>query len=316
LPIIVRLLAILTALSACLLAAPVALPAPPVGAGAISDQLASADVAIDPAARVTPEERRRLVRVAATLRADGIPVDFAVVRAEGLGAGAFAEALQSRLGYRGLQVVVVQEPPSIGFASENIFSSERDARRVLDELTPRLGTDYVGAAGELARRIWTLGLAAEARRAQRGTGDDGGSGLAGGLTAAGIAAAIAVVIVLRRRRSRRAPSGVVPPREALEPLVDSLAARITDLQPRADDPDVPEEVRSAYAEAVIAYAEASEQLPRTKTAADATRVQRVLERGMSAARRAEALLEGSPSTHGGQSSPRRRRRRRQGPDPG
>jgi hypothetical protein len=312
----VRLLALLTALAASLLAPPLALPAPPIGAGAISDQLASADVAIDPAARVTPGERGRLVRAAAALRADGIPIDFAVIRAEGLGAGAFAEELQSRLGYRGLQVVVVQEPPSIGFAAENLSSFNRDARRLVDELTPRLGTDYVAAANELARRVWSLGLAAEARRGQPANDDGGGAtALGGGLAVLGIAIGAAAVFVLRRRRRASRPP-VVAPRAALEPLVDALAGRISQLQPRADDPEVPEDVRSAYAEAVIAYAEASEQLPRARTAADATRMQGVLERGMSAARRAEALLDGTPSVNGGRSAPRRRRRRPKEPDPG
>jgi hypothetical protein len=213
-------------------------------------------------------------------------------------------------------VVVVQEPPSIGFAAENLSSFNRDARQLVDELTPRLGTDYVAAANELARRVWSLGLAAEARRGQPSNDDGGGAtALGGGLAVLGIAIGAAVVFVLRRRgRASRPP--VVTPRAALEPLVDALAGRISQLQPRADDPEVPEEVRSAYAEAVIAYAEASEQLPRARTAADATRIQGVLERGMSAARRAEALLDGTPSVNGGRSAPRRRRRRPQEPDPG
>jgi hypothetical protein len=296
---------LLIALLAGLLAAPAAAAPPPIGAGAISDILETADVAIDPEAAVTPDERAQLARAAATLRAEGVPVDFVVIREQALGPAAFAEAVQRRLGYRGVQVVVVQNPPSIGYASQHYLYSDPGARAAMETASRRVRTDLVAAAAGLARDVWAAGLAQEAARAERGDGDDDGSaGVVGSLAGFGVLAIFAVVIGLRRRRrgTRRAR---VHPRTALEPMLDALAARITDLQPRADDHGVGEEVQSAYAEAVIAYGKANEEMPKVATAAQATRVHDAIERGLEAARRAEALLDGKDPDP----APRRRRRR-------
>ena len=92
----------------------------------------------------------------------------------------------------------------------------------------------------------------------------------------------------------------------LEPLLDDLARRITELAPQVEMPDAAEGARRAYAEAVLAYGEAREALPAVATSRQARAVHDDIERGLGAAELAQRIVDGDDPPGNGRRRPRRR----------
>jgi hypothetical protein len=90
----------------------------------------------------------------------------------------------------------------------------------------------------------------------------------------------------------------VNPREALDGLLDDLANRITDLASAADRPDAPEDARRAYTDAVLAFGEAQDALPKADTTRKARAVQTKILRGLQAAETARRIIDGDPPPTG------------------
>jgi len=318
---ILRLL--LVGLVAGLLATPGVASAAPFGLGTISDQLAATHVAVDPRAGLSAAEIQRLERATAALRADGVPADVVVLREQALGANRFAEEVHRVVRYEGVQVVIVREPLGVGFAAPSVYEFQDEHEELVEAASATLRADPLGTASSLARRGWELSqaeIAAQDRAAEDEDDDDGiGSVLVG--LAVLLALGAAVVIAVRRRRragggwsggaassrrwGRRVPQPEEP-REVLEPLLDDLARRITELAPQVEMPDAAEGARRAYAEAVLAYGEAREALPAVATSRQARAVHDDIERGLGAAELAQRIVDGDDPPGNGRRRPRRR----------
>jgi hypothetical protein len=285
----------LRALTVLVLAAALGL----VGAGsavALVDlaAVASSDVAIERGASVSAAQRAQLEASAASLAQRGTPVKYVVLRTKPTDAQGYANRLRSTLAYQG--DILVLSPNNLRIASGLRTS---DVQAAFDSQRATLRQDPVAgtiAVAELLSDLRSQGSVTE----DPGTGDEGaasggGGALLGILLLGGGAVAVAAVIARRRARARAgaaAPAGVQ--RASLEPLVDGLAAQIGDLD---DDMQIAGPLTSAarehYDVAVLSYGEARDTLePEAQTPASLEAARALLEKGLRAARRTRAVLEG------------------------
>ena len=214
--------------------------------------------------------------------------------------------------------MIVQDPRAISFAAEGVYEYQDDHQAAVEAAAgvlraipwcrgaargPRLGPlgdgkeayrertsgsdDEGGVARTLGRIVGVLilvalivGVLAVVRRATRGRRER--LGLAAGFAASS------------RSWGRRGPSmpDAVDPHEALDGPLDDLARRITELAPDVDHPGSPEAARRADAEAVLAFGEARDALPGATTSRRARKVHKDITRGLEAAERPQAPLDG------------------------
>lgn len=260
--------------------------------------VAASDVAVENGAAVSSAERAELTSAAAALAAAGTPTKFVVLRAKPADAQAYARSLRQRLSYPGS--ILVLSPSNLAIASPLRSSAVQQA---FDAERAALRADPVAGTIAVANRL----SAAVAAGTAPATGDDatpseeGGGGSGGNvllwILALGAGVVLVAVLVSRRGAKRRAAQSLAARRESLEPLVDALAAQISDLD---DDMRVVNE-RTAAAKphhemAVLSYGEARDILeaPGARTAQGLDAAAAALETGLRAARRTHAVLEGRP----------------------
>ena len=299
---------LLVGLVAVLLGAPAtALAQAPFGIGTITDNLIATGVAIDPEAEVPAAQARRFEQSVEGLRAEGVPADVVVLRRQPLGAATFAYELHRARAYDGIQVVIVQEPRGISFAAPSVYEFQDEHQMLVEAAAATLPRDPVGAAQTLALRGWEYSEE-QTREYASGSGgsDDDEGGVArtiGRIVGVLIVVGLVVGVILLGRRAgrrrqqqggsaRRPPPAAVNPHEALDGLLDDLARRITELAPDVDHPGAPEGARRAYAEAVLAFGEARDALPNATTTRRARAVHNDIARGLEAAERAQAIMDG------------------------
>jgi hypothetical protein len=309
---------LLVGLLAVLLGAPGAALAQdaPFGIGTITDNLQASGVAIDPEAEVTEAQATRLRRAAEHLRAEGVPADIVVLGRQPLGPATFAEELHRARSYDGIQVVIVQEPRGISFSAPGVYSFQDEHERLVERATRILARDPVRAAETLALEGWNYAQD-EADRYARESGGSDDDGASAARWLGRLLGPLAIVLVLAfviRRRGRRAaasqaaraaaaartppPAAAVDPRKALDDLLDDLANRITELAPDVDRPGAPEGARRAYTEAVLAFGEARDALPKVDSSRRARAVQKNILRGLEAAETARRIIDGDPPATG------------------
>ena len=285
------------------LLAAVACLAPAAPAVALIDlaQAAASDVAVESGAPLTADGRDRLETAARTLRSDGTPVKFVVLDARPSDPIDYARSLRRRLSFTGDVLVLSANPRNLSIGSPLPTST---VQGVYESQLPTLRSDPVAGtiavANGLASRRGTAGAAEQGAAAP--VADDGGSesGSGGAVLLVILligAAVVAVLVVVGRRKGRtRAAQTVAADASSLDPLVDGLAAQITDLD---DDVQTAGELtapaRAHYDIAVLAYGEARELLEaRPQNAQSVRAAGDALEKGLRAARRTRAVLEGRP----------------------
>ena len=273
--------------------------AAPVQAQVTPEELAAADVVIDPAATVSAEERGRLSAAAEDLRRRGAPTKFVILAQRPVNPPQLARDLRQSIGFNGNVLVLSQSPRSLGIASGRPGSSVQEA---FDSELPRLQTDPVDGTIAVATRLATAPSgASDAPRAPAGGtagGDEGGGGsgwLLLGLLALGGFGLVALMRRAGRRQAEADEGDLADEQAALEPLVDALATQIGEL-----DTDVrlggdrAVQARPHYDEAVLAYGEVRDDMAAPDSPARLGTIRQTLQRGLRAAQAARAVLDGRP----------------------
>jgi hypothetical protein len=253
----------------------------PAAAEVQPSELAASDVVIEPAASVSGADRQRLVAAARDLRERAVPTKFVVVANRPVNPPQYARDLRRAIGFNGNVLVLSQSPPSLGIASS---LPEKEIQKVFNRSVSDLRADPIGGTIALAMRL------AEAE-------DDQGGGASSGLLLVGLllAGVVGFVALGRRAARRRAEADLADRQAALEPMVDALAAHITDQGSELRlGGDRAAEAQPYYDEAVLAYGEVRDAMPAARTAPELDSLGRTLERGLRAAVSARALLDGRP----------------------
>jgi hypothetical protein len=261
----------------------------PAGAEVQPSELAASDVVIEPAASVSAADRERLVQAARELRARGVPTKFVVVANRAVNPPQMAANLRQAIGFNGHVLVLSQTPPSLGIAGP----PQKVIQEVFNRSVADLRADPIGGTIIVAQRLSEAASSASSSGESSEGGGGGGSGLVlVGLLLAGI---VGFVALRRRAAHRRAEADLADRKAALEPLVDALAAHITDL---GNDlrlgGDRVAQAQPYYDEAVLAYGEVRDAMPTAGTAPVLDSLRQTLERGLRAAVSARAVLEGRP----------------------
>lgn len=273
-------------------------PARPAGAEVQPSELAASDVVIESAASVSAEERDRLGTAARILRDRGAPTKFVVVAARPLNPVQTARDLRRAIGFNGSVLVLSQSPRSLGIASGLPGPTIQDA---FDSSQSDLQADPVDGTIAVAERLADAATGgpggAEPGGAVGEAESDRGGELVSGLLLVGliVAAFIGFLQFSKRSARRRAEADLADRRAALEPMVDALAAHVTEIGP--DLRLAGERAAGAqpyYDEAVLAYGEVRDAMPSAGTLAAVDAAQQTLERGLRAAQSARAVLEGRP----------------------
>jgi hypothetical protein len=106
---------------------------------------------------------------------------------------------------------------------------------------------------------------------------------------------VGFVAFTRRAARRRAEADLADRQAALEPMVDALAAHITDLGSDLRlGGDRASQAQPYYDDAVLAYGEVRDAMPAARTAPALDSLGRTLERGLRSAVSARAVLDGRP----------------------
>jgi hypothetical protein len=268
-------------------------------------QLAASDVVIDAAASVSAADRARFEAAARELRDRGAPTKFVVVGDRPLNPPQTARDLRRAIGFNGSVLVLSQTPRSLGIASS---LAPTVIQQVFDSTRPQLQADPVGGTILVGQRLAdaessaslppsALPPAAGGPADGESSGETSGGGAGSGLVLVGLllAAFAAFLVFTRRSARRRAEHDVADRQSALEPLVDALAAHITEL---GGDlrlaGDRAAEAQPHYDEAVLAYGEVRDSMPVAKTIPALETIRHTLERGLRAAVSARAVLDGRP----------------------
>jgi hypothetical protein len=110
-----------------------------------------------------------------------------------------------------------------------------------------------------------------------------------------VAGIVGLVAFSRRAAKRRAEADLADRRAALEPLIDALAAHITDVGGDLRlGGDRTAQAQPYYDESVLAYGEVRDAMPAANTAPALGTIRQTLERGLRAAVSARAVLDGRP----------------------
>ncbi|MDQ3945070.1 MAG: hypothetical protein M3357_07990, partial [Actinomycetota bacterium] len=290
----------------------------PAGAGASPpslraevrpEDLTAADLVVEPGASLSPSDGARLEDSARRLRAQGVPTKFVVVatRPPDTGAGEYARELRRAAGLDGNLLVLFLSPGSLGLASTRVPDTELDAAFAAER--PRLAADSVGGTIAVAERLASaatigpesLPASEEGSVAEEepggGSGGDRGGQVAGGLVIlAGLGFGGYVLVRSSRRAKQRRFDET---RAAMEPMVDALATQVDGLwQEISEDGERAEAAHGAWDEAAQAQLAAREKLRRATGEGDLSTARLQIERGLRAAQRAQAALEGRPVPDG------------------
>ena len=274
----------------------------PAAAAVQPAELAATDVVVDAGVSLPAGDRERLDSAARELRQSGVPAKFVVVAARPLNPPQMARDLRRSIGFNGNVLVLSQSPRSLGIASG---LPEATIQGAFDSALAELRADPVGGMVAVAERLSEAatggsspsGLAPVGPDATGGAEQDSGGGLVSGLLLVGliVAAFVAFLSFSRRSSRRRAETDLADRRAALEPMVDALAAHVTELGPDlrlGGDRTAP--AQPHYDEAVLAYGEVRDAMPSAATVAAVDSARRMLERGLRAAQSARAVLDGRP----------------------
>ena len=255
--------------------------------------VASSDVAVERGASLSAGQRAQLEDSAASLARRGTPVKYVVLRTKPADAQGYADSLRGTLAFQG--DILVLSPNNLRIASG---LRTADVQAAFDSQRATLRRDPVAGTIAVAEQLSELRLSGSVsgEPGSEGEGSSGGGGaLLGILLLGGGAVAVAAVIARRRARARAgaAPTSGIQ-RASLEPLVDGLAAQIGDLD---DDMQIAGErtaaAREHYDVAVLSYGEARDMLEaEAQTPAGLEAARALLEKGLRAARRTRAVLEG------------------------
>jgi hypothetical protein len=262
---------------------------PPAAAEVQPAELAASDVVTEPAANVSSADRDRLVQAAGELRSQGVPTKFVVVANRPVNPPRYAVDLRQAIGFNGNVLVLSRSPNSLGIASSLPAQPRQEA---FDRSVDDLRADPIGGTILVAQRL------SEAAGAGSGSGEGGESGgSSSGLVLVGLllVGVVGFVVLARRAARRRAETDLADRKAALEPMVDALAAHITDVG--SDLRLGGDRVAAAqphYDEAVLAYGEVRDALPSAGTAPAIDALGRTLERGLRAGVSARAVLDGRP----------------------
>jgi hypothetical protein len=248
-------------------------------------ELAGSDVVVEPGASVSAADRVRLAEAARDLRAKAVPTKFVVVANRPVNPPQYARDLRRGIGFNGNVLVLSLSPRSLGIASG---LSEGEIQQVFNRSVGDLRADPIGGTIEVGLRL------SEAAK-DEGGGGGGGAGrglLLFGLLVVGI---VGLVAFSRRAARRRAEADLADRRAALEPMVDALAAHITDLGSDLRlGGDRAGQAQPYYDDAVLAYGEVRDAMPAASTAPALDSIRRTLERGLRSGVSARAVLDGRP----------------------
>ena len=249
-------------------------------------ELSASDVVIEPAANVSAADRERLVQAARELR-KAVPTKFVVVANRPVNPPQYAVELRQVIGFNGNVLVLSQSPNSLGIASS---LPPKERQQAFERSVADLRADPIGGTIKVANRLSYAAVSGS------GETSEGGGSMSGlvlvGLLLVGVVGAVALG---RRASRRRAEADIADRKAALEPMIDALAAHITDVGTDLRlGGDRVAEAQPYYDEAVLAYGEVRDAMPTAQMAPAIDTLGRTLERGLRAAVSARAVLDGRP----------------------
>ncbi len=286
-------------------AAPLAVPA--LHAKVSPEAVAAADVVVEEGASLSPADRARLEEAATRLRAQGVPTKFVVVatRPPDTTAGEYARQLRQAAGFDGNLLVLFLSPGSLGLASTRVANSDLDAAFAAER--SNLAADPVGGTIAVADRLAgtastpatlpedsTASGGVPVAETERDSGSGNGSGaLAGGLI---IAAGVGVGAFALARARKRLAKRFDERRAAMAPLIDALATQVDTIwQEISAGGERAPAAQEHWDEAAQAQLAARDRLDRARGEDDLSAARLQLERGLRAAQRARAILDGEPA---------------------
>jgi hypothetical protein len=270
------------------------------------EEVAATDVVVEAGAPLADSDRARLEEAATRLRARGVPTRFVVVatRPPDTTAGEYARQLRRAAGVDGNLLVLFLSPGSLGLASTRVPDTELDAAFAAER--PRLAADSVGGTIAVADRLAQSATPSATLDPENlptpgnplvpagvdPESDTGGKVVGGLIIVAGVGAGVFAVKRARRKRERRFEER----QAAMEPMVDALATQVDGLwQEISEGGERAEAAHGAWDEAAQAQLAAREKLRQATGEADLAGPRLQLERGLRAAQRARAALEGGPA---------------------
>jgi hypothetical protein len=263
-------------------------------------ELAASDVVIEPGASVSDADRQRLVEAARELRSRGVPTKFVVVANRPVNPPQTARDLRRAIAFNGNVLVLSLSPNNVAIDSALPAAVRQKA---FEDSVADLRADPITGTIALAERLTEAAASASsggAAGAPERSGDDGGgggSGVASGLALVGVLLVgfFAILRISKAATRRRAEADLADRKAALEPLVDALAAHVTDLSSDLRfGGDRAAQAQPHYDEAVLAYGEVRDAMPTARTAPALETIRQTLERGLRAAQSARAVLDGRP----------------------
>ena len=279
----------------------------PAGAAVQPSELAASDLVVEPGASLSTGDRDRLAEAARQLRDRGAPTKFVILANRPDSPPRVASDLRRGAGFSGTVLVLVPSTRSLGIASA-LPAAVRDD--VFNRSLPDLRADPIGGTVTVAQRLADAATSGSlppaalppgaGQGASEGEGsgessDGGGSG--SGLILVGLLLAgfVGFLAFTRKAARRRAEADLADRRAALEPMVDALAAHITELGSDLRlGGDRAAQAQPYYDEAVLAYGEVRDAMPTAATAPALDTLRQTLERGLRAAVSARALIDGRP----------------------
>jgi hypothetical protein len=274
----------------------------PAGAEIQPSELTDSDVVVEPGASLSAGDHDRLVAAARDLRARGVPTKFVVAATRPADPPQAARDLRRGSGFTGNVLLLALSPTrSLGIASglpKPLIDTAYN-----DSLT-ELRADPVGGMIAVANRLAQFSgegssLPPAATPVAPGADRTGGAEKSGVSVAAvlliGLALVVGFLAFTRWSSRKRAEADLADRRAALEPLVDALAAHITELGSdlRLAGERAPQ-AQPYYDEAVLAYGEVRDAMPTAGTRPALDSIRQTLERGLRAAVSARAVLDGRP----------------------
>ena len=271
----------------------------PAAAEVQPSELSASDVVIESGASVSAEARDRLVTAAQKLRDQlGVTTKFVVAATRPADPPQAAQNLRRAIGLDGNLLLLVPSTRTLGIASglpkPQIDTAYNDSLADLraDPVGGTIAVAYRLAESSRAATPVAPGAGSTGEAEKSGGGDFVSAVLLFGLL---LAAFAGIVGFTRRAARRRAEADLADRQAALEPMVDALAAHITDLGSELRlGGDRAAEAQPYYDEAVLAYGEVRDAMPTARTAPALDSLGGTLERGLRAAVSARALLDGRP----------------------
>lgn len=276
----------------------------PAAAEVTPAQLAASDVVIETGVPLDVADQNQLAAAAQELRTRSVPTKFVVVANRPVNPTETARQLRRAIGFNGNVLVLSQSPQSLGIASGSVPDAEIQA--AFNASVPELRADPIAGTIAVAERLADAagstgsgGVPAAPAPAFGDERDTGGGGgwLGSGLALVGVLL-VGFFVILRLTKAsgvRRAEADLADRKAALEPLVDALAAHVTDLgSDLRYGGERATQAQPYYDEAVLAYGEVRDAMPTASTAPALETVRQTLERGLRAGQSARAVLEGRP----------------------